>query len=125
MMSPQSYAFYFPGPAWYDAGSILNMLLFFDGVALLTPAHVRDRVLETSPQLARALLDRGELLRLDPADVIDDALANRLHEIIMVLAEQVSATAQPAWRYISWSRVGLNALEPETRHIVAELQARG
>src|SRR5437867_2503385 len=28
-------AFYYPGPFWYSAGWIKNLLLFFDGLALL------------------------------------------------------------------------------------------
>jgi hypothetical protein len=36
-------AFYYPGWIWQDPAWLKNLLLFFDGVALLVPDYMRER----------------------------------------------------------------------------------
>ena len=43
-------AFYYPGSFWNSAGWIKNLLLFFDGIALLVPTYMRDRPLVLEPE---------------------------------------------------------------------------
>ena len=38
-MKPE-VAFYYPGQYWYDADWIKNLILFFDGIAMLIPEYM-------------------------------------------------------------------------------------
>ena len=39
----QELAYYYPEPFWGDGDWIKNLLLFFDGVAVLVPDYMRER----------------------------------------------------------------------------------
>jgi len=36
-------AFYYPGPVWHSGDWIKNLILFFDGIALLVPDYIKDK----------------------------------------------------------------------------------
>ena len=36
-------AFYYPNPMWTNGDWIKNLVLFFDGIALLVPDYMRER----------------------------------------------------------------------------------
>ena len=40
--SPSEVAFYYPGPMWFSGDALKNLLLFFDGIALLVPRYMLD-----------------------------------------------------------------------------------
>jgi hypothetical protein len=54
-------AFYYPGPMWRGSDYIKNLLVFFDGVALLVPEYMRDRPFDFDPAVATGLKDQGLL----------------------------------------------------------------
>ena len=35
-------AFYYPNPVWSDSDWVKNLVLFFDGIALLVPDYMRE-----------------------------------------------------------------------------------
>ena len=41
---PPEVAFYYPGWIWRSDHAIKNLLLFFDGVALLVPEYMKERL---------------------------------------------------------------------------------
>ena len=71
-------AFYYPGPIWQDAGWVKNLLLFFDGVALLVPSYIRDKPIRVGGQPVKELQDQGLLTILEPETFIDHAAAREL-----------------------------------------------
>jgi hypothetical protein len=79
------FAFYYPWPPIDGrplSGWIKNMLLFFDGVALLAPREARSRAIDDQRETALPLLDSGRLRLLDPQDLIDDRAAKRLLDFL-------------------------------------------
>ena len=42
-VASKDVAFYYPGPFWYSAAWVKNLLLFFDGIALLVPTYMKNR----------------------------------------------------------------------------------
>jgi hypothetical protein len=53
---------------------IKTLLLFFDGVAVLVPDYMHDRLLFTDPTLAQPLADQGLLHQLSPEMLIDQSV---------------------------------------------------
>lgn len=105
-------AFYYPGPYWRSSDWVKNLLLFFDGVALLVPDYLRSKtqhVLE--PHLFEPLLDRKLLHILEPETFVDADAARRLHEGIVGILdsgklEAVLQSKDSAFHEISYSRMG-------------------
>lgn len=47
-------AFYYPGPVWNSGDWIKNLILFFDGIALLVPDYIKDKPDIVDPASASA-----------------------------------------------------------------------
>ena len=83
-------AFYYPGPVWYSSEVIKNLLLFFDGIALLVPEYIRDKPERLHPELAGSLVDKGLLHILEPEKYVDINL-------VRTTAGGLDAIAGAAW----------------------------
>ena len=59
-------AFYYPGEIWVDSDWIKNLILFFDGIALLVPGYKIDDLEEREPWLVTGLKEHGLLHIIDP-----------------------------------------------------------
>lgn len=122
-------AFYYPNPSWSDPLWAKTMLLFFDGIALLTPTYMRDRVLHGRAELAGALHDRGLLKILEPEAFIDraatEALASRMTDYIVSGALDRLASEHTDFHTLSYSRLGGMADAGLADMIVDELEKRG
>src|SRR6266436_8132615 len=73
---PPEFAFYYPGHIWGSGEWIKNLILFFDGIALLVPEYKKAEPELLNPYIATPLADRG-LLRILSADSIVDENATR------------------------------------------------
>jgi hypothetical protein len=71
-------AFYYPGPIWYSPDRIKSLLLFFDGVALLVPAYMKERPEQIDPIMASPLREQGLLHILEPETLIDKPATEQL-----------------------------------------------
>jgi hypothetical protein len=71
-------AFYYPNPMWLHGDWIKNLLLFFDGVALLVPDYMCERPYELDPALVSGLEEAGLLEILEPETFIDKTAAEGL-----------------------------------------------
>jgi hypothetical protein len=69
-------AFYYPNPMWHSGGWAKNLILFFDGIALLVPEYMRDRPFEIDPAIATGLHENG-LLRILETRVIHRSKGRR------------------------------------------------
>jgi hypothetical protein len=63
--------FYYPGPMWSSGDQVKNLILFFDGIALLVPNYIREKPFLQDPALATGLAEHGLLEILEPEDLID------------------------------------------------------
>ena len=103
-------AFYYPGPIWYSGESIKNLLLFFDGVALLVPKYMKGRPEQLDPVLAKPLRKQGLLHLLEPESLVDK---NATKELATALGVLISSGKfdhlkkdGTAFQELSYSRLG-------------------
>lgn len=84
-MKPE-IAFYYPGPYWRDADWIKNLILFFDGVAMLIPEYMEDHGSFDDLPVVSSLKDYGLFHVIRPEDSIGvnetKTLAEALSDII-------------------------------------------
>ena len=122
-------AFYYPGWIWNDFGFSKNLLLFFDGVALLVPEYMQNRVDLVDHELTVPLLDAGLLHKLKPEDLVDKAatekLARSLADILETGALDSLASGAPRFHELSYSRLGGFGDQQLADGIIHELKARG
>ena len=64
------WAFYYPNPVWSQSHWLKNLILFFDGIALLSPEYARQNPLDDGGDAA-ALRERGLLITLEPQTFLD------------------------------------------------------
>jgi hypothetical protein len=63
-------AFYYPGPVWHSGDWIKNLILFFDGIALLVPNYIKDKPDIVDPPIAAGLRQEGLLHILEPEKIV-------------------------------------------------------
>src|SRR5712692_1546243 len=125
----QDWAFYYPGPVWSDADAIKNLILFFDGLAVLVPSYLQGKPLRVDPAIAAGLEQNGLLRELQPETFIDrataEALASRLVDLLTSDAlDKIVATDGP-FEELSMSRLGWSVAPDLAQMIFEELVKRG
>src|SRR5438876_9239003 len=79
-------AFYYPGPVWHSGEWVKNLILFFDGIALLIPEYIRHKPEIVDPAIAAGLRNEGLLHILEPEKIVDKGatkkLADAMSEVI-------------------------------------------
>jgi hypothetical protein len=108
--STPEIAFYYPGPVWHSGDWIKNLILFFDGVALLVPEYIKDKPDIVDPAIAAGLRNEGLLHVLEPEKIVDKAATNKL---AAAMAEIISSgildslgQQQTDFHELSFSRLG-------------------
>jgi hypothetical protein len=121
--------FYDPNQFWYRGDWIKNLILLFDGVGLLVPDYMRDRLDRFDPALVEGLRSHGLLHVIEPETDVDKAAAEKLAE---AMAEAISSGTldslvgeRTAFTELSMSRLGFRGDAGLARMIVEELKARG
>ena len=126
--APDEVAFYYPGWFWDSSSSVKNLLLFFDGVALLVPEYMRGRAESIEPEMATPLLDAGVLHILEPETIVDKPATEKLTEaltnIITSGALDSLATEKTRFHELSYSRLGAFGDIGLAEMILEELKAR-
>ena len=122
-------AFYYPGPMWNRSDYIKNLLLFFDGVALLVPEYMRNRPFEMDPAIVSGLEREGLLHILEPETLLDRAAAEALAtELVNVIAsgalDDLAALDARPYAELSRSRMGERADNGLFTMLVEELEKR-
>jgi hypothetical protein len=106
----QEFAFYYPGPVWNSGDWIKNLILFFDGVALLVPNYIKDKPDIVDPAIAAGLRQEGLLHILEPERIVDKAatqkLATGMSEIIGSGMLDSLAKEKTDFHELSFSRLG-------------------
>jgi hypothetical protein len=127
--SRRELAFYYPNPMWSHGDWIKNLILFFDGIALLVPAYMKRRPEEIDQAIVVGLREKGLLEIIEPEKAVDRAatekLATALTDIITSGALNVLANDGTAFTEISMSRLGYYGDEGLYRMIFEELKTRG
>ena len=128
-------AFYYPGQYWINADWIKNLILFFDGVAMLIPKYMEDHGTFDDYPIISSLRDHGLFHVIRPEENIGEketkALAETLVKIIDAgrLDHLTKSSHKDAKRSnfgsLSMSRLGYYGDEKLANSIFQELKARG
>lgn len=126
----KEYAYYYPDPMWRDGDWIKNLILFFDGVALLVPNYLKDKPLRTDPAIVAGLQQHNLLHIIEPEQAVDKAatekLAAALQEIIdSGSLDKLRKEDRTAFDSLSRSRLGFYGDEIIAEAILAKLKERG
>jgi hypothetical protein len=122
-------AFYYPNPMWSYGDWIKNLILFFDGIALLVPDYMKERPEELDKPIVVGLKEYGLLEIIEPEKAVDKAatekLALAMTDIITSGVLDELAKDETAFHELSMSRLGYIGDEGLYRMIFEELKKRG
>ncbi|MGB1253077.1 MAG: hypothetical protein ACPG8W_20860 [Candidatus Promineifilaceae bacterium] len=121
-MTPE-YAFYYPNPYWYDGDWIKNLILFFDGVAMLIPEYMQDHSKLDDLAIIQALKDNDLFKVIRPEKSVDakatERLAEALTDIITSGALDELSSKDTQFGSLSRSRLGYYG-DPELAQMLFE-----
>ena len=122
-------AFYYPNPMWSDGNWIKNLVLFFDGIALLVPDYMRDRPERLDRPIVVGLREQGLLEVIEPERAVDKSATEKLAtEMTNIIASGVLdklGRKETAFHELSMSRLGSYGDPDLFRMIFDELKQRG
>ena len=122
-------AFYYPNPVWSYGDWIKNLVLFFDGIALLVPSYMKERPEESDPAIVAGLKQHGLLEIIDPEKAVDksatEELATVLTDVITSGVLDSLAKEDTAFHELSRSRLGFAGHKGLAEMIFEELKKRG
>ncbi len=129
MAETKELAFYYPNPMWSDGSWIKNLVLFFDGIALLVPKYMKERPEEADPAIVAGLKQHGLLEIIEPEKALDKSATEKL---AMVLTDIITsgvlddlAKEETAFHTLSMSRLGYYGDKELGKMIFEELKKRG
>jgi hypothetical protein len=71
-------AFYYPNPMWSYGNWIKNLVLFFDGIALLVPDYMKERPEMLDRPIVVGLKQHGLLEMIEPEKAVDKVATEKL-----------------------------------------------
>lgn len=121
--------FYYPNPMWMDGDWVKNLVLFFDGIALLVPDYMEDRLKHFDPAIVTGLRDEGLLHIIKPEEAVNKSatenLASVLTDVIVSGALDVLDKDTTEFHELSRSRLGYYGDKKLADMIFEELKKRG
>ena len=113
---------------WYSGEALKNLLLFFDGVALLVPRYMKGRPEEHDPVMAGPLRKAGLLHVLEPETLVDKTATQYLTTAIGSLIRSGAFDGlekdRSAFHELSYSRLGGYGDPELAEAILKELKQR-
>ncbi len=126
---PKEIAYYYPNPMWSRGDWIKNLILFFDGVALLVPHYMKEMPRFRDPAIVAGLQQHGLLHIIEPEAAVDeaaaDALADAMDEIIRAGGLNDLQGKRDEFTEISMSRMGFMGNEQRATQLLEQLKAKG
>ena len=127
------FAFYYPGQYWWDPDWIKNLILFFDGIAMVIPEYMNDYGSVEDYPIVSSLEDRGMFHVVRPEEAVGqretEILAEALVDIITSGRLDYLTTGRGArdtsFGSLSMSRLGYYGDRKLAEFVVRELKARG
>ena len=124
----REFAFYYPNPIWTYGDWIKNLVLFFDGIALLVPDYMKDRPEQIDEPVIVGLRERGLLEIIEPERAVDksatEQLARTLTDVITSGMLDELSKEKTGFHEISMSRLGSYGDEGLFKMIFEELKKR-
>ena len=126
---PRELAFYYPNFMWTYGEWIKNLVLFFDGIALLVPEYMKERPENLDRPIVVGLKGEGLLEIIEPEKAVDrsatEKLAEAMTDIIASGMLDNLAKEDTAFHELSMSRLGYYGDEGLYGMIFDELKERG
>jgi hypothetical protein len=121
---------FLPHPYWVgrQGDLVKSLLLFFDGVALLTPDYMQQQPFRVDPALAEPLADRGLLHILSPEQLVDEQVAASLADLLEGLlagGQLDDLDRAESFVELSESRLGLRVSPALMAPLLDALKERG
>ena len=122
-------AFYYPNPMWAYGDWIKNLVLFFDGIALLVPHYMKERPEQLDRPIVVGLKEQGLLEIIEPERAVDksatEKLAMAMTDIIASGVLDELAKEETDSHELSMSRLGSYGDKGLYNMIFDELKKRG
>ena len=121
-------AYYYPNPMWDQGDWVKNLILFFDGVALLVPEYMKDEPSILDPSIIAGLEQHDLLHILQPETVVDATATAQLVSAMQEIIESGRLDSLPAesdFHELSMSRLGYFGNEDLASELFNELKKRG
>ena len=129
------FGFYYPGQYWRNADWIKNLVLFFDGIAMLIPEYMADQGSIDDYPIVAALKDHGLFSIVRPEEAVGieetEQLAKALGDIIESggLDDLIRVTSEgdlkSSFGSLSMSRIGYAGNRELAESIFIQLKERG
>ena len=123
------WAFYYPNPVWSKSNWLKNLILFFDGIVLLSPEFARASPFEGDENVASRLQEDGLLQIVDLSAFVDPrgakTVADALTDLIASGALDELAARPTAFQALAYSQFGYMSDGGMAEIIYKELHARG
>jgi hypothetical protein len=122
-------AYYYPDPMWRSGDWIKNLVLFFDGIAILLPRYLRDKPARVDQAITAGLEQHGLLEIVEPEVAVDKvATAELAHAMEGVIASGALDKLKPEdgsdFAALSMSRLGFYGNESLAKEIFNALKDR-
>ena len=127
--------FYYPGQYWHDADWIKNLVLFFDGVAMLIPKHMADEASFDDYPIVSALKEHGLFTVVRPEEAVSATETERLRKALAdiietgrldhLVRERRADARSTHFGSLSMSRLGYDGDSKLAEAIFQELKERG
>jgi hypothetical protein len=121
-------AYYYPNPMWDRGDWVKNLILFFDGVALLVPEYMKEKPRIIDPAIVAGLEQHNLLHMLQPEMVIDATATAQLAGAMSEIIESGRLDSLPAesdFHELSMSRLGYFGNEDLATELFKKLKKRG
>lgn len=129
LVAQKEIAYYYPNPMWRDGDWVKNLILFFDGVALLIPHYMKDKPEVEDQALIEGLRQHNLIHILEPENVVDaqatQKLATALTDVITSGALDDLSRQDTGFHQLSMSRLGYTGDAGLANMIFEELRSRG
>ena len=129
------FAFYYPGQYWMDADWAKNLILFFDGIAMLIPSYMEDYLTPDDNAIISALKDFDLFRVIRPEEKVGKNETRVLGEALCdVIASgrldhltrgQADIEKHSVFGSLSMSRMGYHGDEEIADFVFQELKDRG
>ena len=129
------FAFYYPGQYWRDPNWAKNLILFFDGIAMLIPSYMEDHLTIDDNAIISALRDHDLFRVFRPEEQVGKDETRTLGEALCdIIASgrldhltrgQAESEGRSAFGSLSMSRMGYHGDSEIADFIFQELKDRG
>ena len=126
-MKPE-FAFYYPGQYWGDPDWVKNLILFFDGIAVLIPDYMRDHGRLDDQPIVESLREHGLFHVIRPEEHVGEDETKKLAESLIEIIASGSLdhlNRDTAFGSLSMSRLGYYGDRDLANFVLEELKERG